>query len=105
MRIFAVAISSLRLLFGVAFIAKPTLMEQAWIGKQARLPGAQLLARAVGARDLVVERVYVGYWFWGRPSVHRLWDDAGEVLRRIKADFDPTTAAARAAWEGMRAAA
>src|SRR5687768_16315732 len=29
-------------------------MEPAWIGKQARLPGAQLLARAVGARDLAL---------------------------------------------------
>jgi hypothetical protein len=29
-------------------------MERAWIGKQARLPGAQLLARAVGARDLTL---------------------------------------------------
>jgi hypothetical protein len=54
MRILAVLISSARLLVGVAFIAKPTLMERVWIGKQARLPGAQLLARAVGARDLVV---------------------------------------------------
>jgi hypothetical protein len=54
MRILAVLISLARFLFGVAFIAKPTLMERAWIGKQARLPGAQLLARAVGARDLVL---------------------------------------------------
>src|SRR5215212_12193608 len=54
MRILAVVISLGRFLFGVAFIAKPTLMERAWIGKQARLPGAQLLARAVGARDLVL---------------------------------------------------
>src|ERR671914_293050 len=29
-------------------------MEQAWIGKQARLPGAEVLARAVGARDLAL---------------------------------------------------
>jgi hypothetical protein len=29
-------------------------MERAWIGKQARLPGAQLLTRAVGARDLAL---------------------------------------------------
>ena len=29
-------------------------MERGWIGKQARLPGAQVLARAVGARDLAV---------------------------------------------------
>jgi hypothetical protein len=54
MRILAGLISVGRLLFGVAFIAQPKLMERAWIGKQARLPGAQLLARAVGARDLTL---------------------------------------------------
>ena len=46
---------------------------------------------------LKIERVYVGYWFWGRPSPYRLWDDLGELLMRIKPDFDPLTAAARAA--------
>jgi hypothetical protein len=54
MRILGALISFGRFAIGIAFIAKPTLMERAWIGKQARLPGAQLLARAVGARDLVV---------------------------------------------------
>jgi hypothetical protein len=54
MRILALLISMGRFLFGVAFIAKPKLMDRAWIGKQARIPGAQLLARAVGARDLVL---------------------------------------------------
>jgi len=54
MRILAGLISLGRLRFGVAFIAEPKLMERAWIGKQARLPGAQLLARAVGARDLAL---------------------------------------------------
>jgi hypothetical protein len=54
MRILAGLISVGRLVFGVAFIAEPKLMERAWIGKQARLPGAQLLARAVGARDLAL---------------------------------------------------
>ena len=43
-----------RFLFGVAFIAQPKLMDRGWIGKQARLPGAQVLARAVGARDLAL---------------------------------------------------
>lgn len=47
---------------------------------------------------LVIEKVYVGYWFWGRPSAHQLWQDLGEVLARIKTDFDPTTAEARAAY-------
>ena len=46
MPILAGLISLGRLLFGVAFIAEPNLMERAWIGKQARLPGAQLLTRA-----------------------------------------------------------
>ncbi len=54
MRILAGLISFGRFVFGVAFIARPELMERAWIGKQARLPGAQVLARAVGARDLAV---------------------------------------------------
>src|SRR5215212_5715850 len=54
MRILAGLISFGRFVFGVAFIAEPKLMEGAWIGKQARLPGAQLLARAVGARDLAL---------------------------------------------------
>jgi peroxiredoxin len=45
-----------------------------------------------------IERVYVGYWFWGRPSVFQLWDDLGEIFARTKADFDPTTAKARAAF-------
>ena len=54
MRFLGLLISAGRFLFGVAFIAKPTLMDRAWIGKQARVPGAQLLARAVGARDLVL---------------------------------------------------
>ena len=54
MRILAFLISLGRLAFGAAFIAEPKLMERAWIGKQARLPGAQLLARGVGARDLAL---------------------------------------------------
>jgi hypothetical protein len=54
MRILAGLISLGRFLIGVAFVAEPRLMERAWIGKQARVPGAQVLARAVGARDLTL---------------------------------------------------
>ena len=43
--------------------------------------------------------------FWGRPSNAQLWADLGEVLKRTKADFDPTTEAARAAWSAMQVAA
>jgi peroxiredoxin len=51
---------------------------------------------------LVVEKVYVGYWFWGRPSNGQLWADLGALHRRIKPDFDPTTPEARAAWEAAQ---
>jgi hypothetical protein len=54
MRILAALISLARTIFGVVFIAEPKVMDRAWIGKQARAPGAQVLARAVGARDLVL---------------------------------------------------
>jgi hypothetical protein len=54
MRTLAALISLGRLVFGAAFIARPKLLEEAWIGKQARLAGAQVLGRAVGARDLTL---------------------------------------------------
>jgi peroxiredoxin len=54
---------------------------------------------------LKIEKVYVGYWFWGRPTIHQLWADLQEVHMRIKADFDPTTPEARAAWDAQRAIA
>jgi peroxiredoxin len=56
------------------------------------------------APELVIDKVYVGYWFWGRPSPYQLWEDLGDLLRRIKLDFDPTTAEARAAWDAAQPA-
>jgi peroxiredoxin len=57
----------------------------------------------VVAPGLVVEKVYVGYWFWGRPSAYDLWADLRDLNRRIRADFDPTEPAARAEWEAANA--
>src|SRR5688572_16544515 len=54
MRILTAFISLGRILFGTVFISQPKVMDQGWIGKQARLPGAQVLTRAVGARDLAL---------------------------------------------------
>ena len=59
----------------------------------ANVPHTLLLAPG-----LVVDKVYVGYWFWGRPSPYRLWDDLGDLFRRIKSDFDPTTPRSKAAY-------
>jgi peroxiredoxin len=47
---------------------------------------------------LVIEKVYVGFWFWGRPSVYDLWTDLREVRRKIDANFDPTLPDVREAW-------
>ena len=54
---------------------------------------------------LRIDKVYVGYWYWGRPSAYQLWADLQDLMARTKADFDPTTAEARAAWEASRARA
>lgn len=54
MRILAALLSLGRFLVGVVFIGRPEVMEPAWIGRQARLPGAQLLTRAVGSRDVAL---------------------------------------------------
>ena len=54
---------------------------------------------------LVIEKVYVGHWFWGRPSPEQLWIDLGEIHQRIKADFDPTLPEPRAEWEAQTTAA
>jgi peroxiredoxin len=51
------------------------------------------------APGLVIDKVYVGYWFWGRPTPYQLWEDLADLFRRIKQDFDPLTPEARAAWE------
>jgi hypothetical protein len=46
------------------------------------------------APGLVIDKSYVGYWFFGRPSAYQLWDDLQGLFRRIKQDFDPTLASA-----------
>src|SRR6516164_1728095 len=57
------------------------------------------------APGLVIDKVYVGYWFFGRPSAHQLWEDLQDLFRRIKDDFDPTLAEVREKWEAATALA
>jgi peroxiredoxin len=59
--------------------------------------GATVPHTLVLAPGLVIDKVYVGYWFWGRPSPNQLWEDLQDLHRRIKPDYDPTTPAARQA--------
>ncbi len=92
MRILAGLISLGRFIFGVAFIAQPELLDRGWIGKQARMPGAQVLARAVGARDLAVG--VGGLQAVGRnDGSARPWLAAAAVCDAV--DFGATYAAGR----------
>jgi peroxiredoxin len=54
---------------------------------------------------LRIEKVYVGYWFWGRPSPEQLWADLQEVAKKVYEDFDPTLPEVRAKWESEQRAA
>jgi len=63
----------------------------------ATVPHTLVLAPA-----LVIDKVYGGYWFWGRPSAYQLWADLQDLFRRTKPDFDPTTPEARAAWQAAQ---
>jgi peroxiredoxin len=56
------------------------------------------------APGLVVDRVHVGYWFWGRPSPEQLWEDLQELTMRLKDDYDPTLVAVRARLQAAPAA-
>ena len=51
------------------------------------------------APDLIIEKIYVGYWFWGRPSPYDLWQDLRTLNQHIYPDFDPTLPSVRADWE------
>jgi peroxiredoxin len=54
---------------------------------------------------LVIDKVYVGYWFWGRPNPYQLWQDLQDLFARTKHDFDPTVASVRDAWMAENAPA
>jgi peroxiredoxin len=54
------------------------------------------------APGLLVDKIHVGYWYWGRPSAYQLWQDLQDLFRRIKPDYDPTLPEVRAAWEASR---
>jgi hypothetical protein len=44
-------------------------------------------------------KVYNGYWYWSRPSVEELRQDLRAITRRIRPDWDLSTADLREAWQ------
>ena len=55
------------------------------------------------APGLKIDKIYVGYWFWGRPSIYQLWEDLQDLFRRTKADFDPLVPEVKAEWFALQA--
>ncbi len=48
---------------------------------------------------LVVYKIYVGYWFFGRPTIEELRQDLRAVLKKCRPDWDISTPEQRAAWQ------
>ena len=51
---------------------------------------------------LIVYKVYVGYWFFGRPTLEELRLDLRVVLMKCRPDWDITRPEFKAAWEQGR---
>ena len=53
-------------------------------------------AHARARPGLEIEKVYVGYWFWGRPSPDQLWADLQELCAAALSRLRPDRAEVRA---------
>jgi peroxiredoxin len=49
--------------------------------------------------ELIVHKIYNGYWFFGRPTMEELHQDLRAVLRKCRPDWDITTPELKAAWQ------
>jgi hypothetical protein len=45
-----------------------------------------------------VHKIYVGYWFFGRPTVEELRQDLRAVTRKCRRDWDLSDPELRDAW-------
>jgi len=51
---------------------------------------------------LVIYKIYMGYWFFGRPTVEELRQDLRAVLKKCRPDWDITVPEMKAAWQQGR---
>jgi peroxiredoxin len=54
--------------------------------------------------NLVIYKIYDGYWFWGRPTVEDLRQDLRAVTKKCRPDWDITKPELKTAWEQGRKA-
>jgi hypothetical protein len=48
---------------------------------------------------LIVHRIYLGYWYWGRPTPEEVRQDFRAITRKIRPDWDLSTPGLREEWE------
>jgi peroxiredoxin len=51
---------------------------------------------------LVIYKIYMGYWFFGRPTVEELRQDLRAVIKKCRPDWDISSPEMKAAWEQGR---
>jgi len=47
---------------------------------------------------LIIYKIYMGYWFFGRPTVEELRQDLRAVTKKCRPDWDITTPGLKEAW-------
>src|SRR5215813_2665859 len=50
-------------------------------------------------RGLLIYKIYMGYWFFGRPTAEELRQDLRAVLKKCRPDWDITAPEIKAAWQ------
>ena len=48
---------------------------------------------------LVIYKIYMGYWFFGRPTIEELRQDLRAVLKKCRPDWDLSSPELKAAWK------
>jgi peroxiredoxin len=84
------------------FLADADLMVREQLGIEEYVDDhhtASVPHTVVLAPGLVIFKVYVGFWFWGRPSIYDLWSDLRELRRENDYNFDPLAPGVREEWE------
>ena len=80
-----------RIAIGAGLVLAPRLSTRPWIGADAGRPGAKVLARAMGSRDLVIGAIALHTL--GNAQVAPRWQKAGAAVDAV--DLAATLAARR----------
>src|SRR4051794_906120 len=51
---------------------------------------------------LVIHKIYMGYWFFGRPTMEELRQDLRAVLEKCRSDWDISKSEMKTAWQQGR---